>query len=40
MELGPSLQNQTKKELPIFAGRYAKVSPSFIVILNRIEEKQ
>ena len=40
LQLGPSLQNQTKKELEIFAVSYTNISPIFIFILNRIQEKQ
>ena len=40
LELGPSLQNQTKKEFKMFAVRDANISPSFMSILNRIQEKQ
>ena len=40
LELGPSLQNQTTKELEIIAVSSIYISPSFILILNRIQEKQ
>ena len=40
LELGPSLQNQTTKELEIIAVSSTYISPSFILILNRIQEKQ
>ena len=40
LELGPNLQNQTTKELEIIAVSSTYISPSFILILNRIQEKQ
>ena len=40
LELGPSLQNQAKKKLEIFAVSYANIWPSFILTTNRIQEKQ
>ena len=40
LELGPSLQNQTKKWLAIFVVSYTNISPSFMLIVNRIQEKQ
>ena len=40
LELGPDLQNQTKKELGMFVVSCSNISPSFILILIRIQEKQ
>ena len=39
LDLGPSLQNQTKKELEMFAVSDNNISSSFILILNRIQER-
>ena len=40
LEIGPSFQNQTKKELEMFVESCTNISPSFILIINRIQEKQ
>ena len=39
LDLGPSLQNQNEKELGMFVVSDTNISPSFILILNRIQEK-
>ena len=39
LKLCPSLQNQTK-EFNMFLVSYTNISPSFMLILNRIHEKQ
>ena len=39
LNLGPSLQNQNKKELEMFVVSDTNISLSFILILNRIQEK-
>ena len=39
LDLGPSLQNQHEKELGMSVVSYTNVSPSFILILNRIQKK-
>ena len=39
LDLGPSLQNQKNKELGIFTISDTNISPSFILILNRVQEK-
>ena len=39
-ELGSSLRNQTKIELEIFVVTHTNISPSFILILRRIQDKQ
>ena len=38
--LEKGLQNKTKKELEMFVVSYPNISPSFILILNRMERKQ
>ena len=40
LELAPSLQNETKNGAEMFVVSYTNISPSFILILNRIEGKQ
>ena len=39
LNVGPSLRNQNKKELGMFVVSDTNILPSFILILNRIQEK-
>ena len=39
-ELGLSLQRQTKKRLEMFVVSFTDISPSFILILDKIQEKK
>ena len=39
LDLGPSLQNQNEKESGMFVVSDTDISQSFILILNRIQEK-